>query len=237
MVLNNLVLEIDNDWDDFIKTELKGNYAHVLDKFLDKAYASQEVYPLKENIFSAFKITSFTNVKVVILGQDPYHSNEVVEGEITPHAHGLSFSTPKQTKKIPPSLRNIFKELNSDLGISIPSHGNLVSWAEQGVLLLNATLTVESHKAGSHQKQGWENFTDAAIQYISKNKEGVVFLLWGNFAQQKENLIDVSKHVVLKSTHPSPFSAHKGFLGCKHFSKANTVLKEQGKKEIDWQIK
>jgi len=195
------------------------------------------VFPLGKDIFNAFNLTPFSKVKVVIIGQDPYHSFEIINNIPIPHAHGLCFSIPTAAKKIPPSLKNIFKELNQDLGLSIPTHGNLSNWAKQGVLLLNATLTVRAHEAGSHQKKGWEIFTDVVIQKLSEQQEGLVFLLWGKFAQDKEILIDADKHSILKAAHPSPFSAYHGFFGCKHFSRTNEILKNRGLTEIDWQIK
>jgi uracil-DNA glycosylase len=178
-------------------------------------------------VYNAFNKTAFDNIKIVILGQDPYHG----EGQ----AHGLSFSVPEGVK-IPPSLRNIYKELNSDVGIDIPQHGNLKRWAEQGVLLLNATLTVRANSAGSHQKKGWETFTDNTIKAISDNSDYVVFMLWGNYAQKKEALIDDQKHLILKSVHPSPLSARRGFMGCKHFSQANKYLSDKGKEVINWSL-
>ena len=185
------------------------------------------VYPPGPSIFEAFNLTPFDKVKVVILGQDPYHG----DGQ----AHGLSFSVPDGIKP-PPSLVNIFKELHQDLSIPIPKSGNLTKWAKQGVLLLNATLTVRAKTPGSHQKKGWEQFTDAAIRSLSNEKEGLVFMLWGRFAQEKESLIDHQKHFILKAAHPSPFSAHNGFFKCRHFSKTNDILKKLGKEPIDWTL-
>ncbi|MGD0712043.1 MAG: uracil-DNA glycosylase, partial [Bacteroidales bacterium] len=178
-------------------------------------------------IFSAFNHTPFNNVKVVIIGQDPYHG----KGQ----ANGLCFSVNDGINK-PPSLVNIFKELHDDLGVKIPTSGNLEKWADQGVLLLNATLTVRASQAGSHQNKGWENFTDAVIRALSDERDGLIFILWGAFAQAKQKLIDVSKHHILKAAHPSPFSAYNGFFGCKHFSKTNELLKQMGKEEINWGI-
>ncbi len=198
------------------------------------------IYPPGAEIFNAFNLTPFDDVKVVILGQDPYHG----PGQ----AHGLSFSVKenmklppslqnKENMKLPPSLQNIYKELSDDIpGFKIPFHGNLSSWAKQGVLLLNATLTVEATKPGSHQNQGWEIFTDAAIKALSQHKEKIVFILWGKFAQQKIALIDTQKHFIIKSAHPSPFSAYSGFFGSKPFSQTNYYLKQQGKEAINWQI-
>jgi uracil-DNA glycosylase len=185
------------------------------------------LYPPGRLIFNAFHRTPFDQVKVVILGQDPYHG----KGQ----AHGLCFSVPQGISK-PPSLVNIFKELQADLSIAIPEHGTLDKWADQGVLLINATLTVRDSQAGSHQKHGWETFTNRVIEVVSQEKSGVVFLLWGRFAQAKESLIDSAKHLILKSAHPSPLSAYNGFFGCKHFSLTNDYLEKQGKPGIEWAL-
>ncbi|NNC95998.1 MAG: uracil-DNA glycosylase [Chitinophagales bacterium] len=185
------------------------------------------IYPPGNLIFNAFNLTPFDEVKVVIIGQDPYHG--------TGQAHGLSFSVPFDTKA-PPSLKNIFAELHDDLQLEIPGHGNLTSWAKQGVLLLNAILTVQASKAASHKHIGWEEFTDGAITKLSEKRAGLVFLLWGKFAEAKKTLIDENKHYVLTAPHPSPFSAHSGFFGCKHFSKANEILQHEGYNPIDWQL-
>ena len=185
------------------------------------------IYPAGSNIFNAFNTTPFENVKVVILGQDPYHGPR--------QAHGLCFSVQRGTPP-PPSLVNIFKELQDDIGISIPAHGDLTHWAEQGVFLLNASLTVRAGEPMSHARIGWANFTDAVIKLISEKKEHVVFMLWGKFAQEKRTLIDESKHLILRSVHPSPLSAHAGFFGCKHFSKANHYLMKHGLDPIDWSL-
>lgn len=232
---------IDQSWKDLLIDEFNSEYFSNLKSFLNEEKKLEQlgktkIFPKGNDIFNAFNYTPVQNAKVVIIGQDPYHSFEIVNNQIIPHAHGLCFSTPKEAKKIPPSLKNIYKEINNDLGCTIPNHGNLTSWAKQGVLLLNATLTVRAHQAGSHQKKGWENFTDAAIKKLADEKDGLVFLLWGRFAQNKAELIDSSKHLILKAAHPSPFSAHNGFFGCKHFSKTNNYLKTNGKQEIDWQI-
>ncbi|PID84181.1 uracil-DNA glycosylase [Candidatus Gracilibacteria bacterium] len=189
--------------------------------------AGKVIYPHPKNIFRAFEKTNFDDLKVVILGQDPYHG----PGQ----AQGFCFSVPKDMK-LPPSLQNIYKELDSSLGVKPAKTGDLTAWTEQGVFLLNAVLTVEKGKPTSHSKIGWETFTDKVIETISKKKEGVVFLLWGAFAQGKEKFIDTSKHFVLKTTHPSPFSAHRGFLGSGCFAEANRILKENGKTEIDWRV-
>lgn len=185
------------------------------------------IYPKSENIFNAFNLTPFDKVEVVILGQDPYHGPD--------QAHGLCFSVPKKIP-IPPSLINIYKEIKADLGFPIPSHGNLEHWATQGVLLLNSVLTVEKGLAASHQGRGWEQFTDHVISILNQQKNGLVFLLWGAYAQRKGQYIDMQRHLVLKAPHPSPLSAHQGFLGCRHFSKANEYLEKLHKKPIDWKL-
>jgi uracil-DNA glycosylase len=214
-------------WKAVLSDQFEASYFAELKSFLVSEKQVFQVYPPGNLIFNAFDKTPFEEVKVVILGQDPYHG----QGQ----AHGLCFSVPYGIKP-PPSLVNIFKEINADLGIPVPAHGNLENWAKQGVMLLNATLTVRANIAGSHQGKGWETFTDAVIKAISDKKEGVVFLLWGKYAQAKAILIDSHKHQVLTSAHPSPFSAYSGFMGCKHFSKTNSYLKSLGKKEIDWEI-
>ena len=196
-----------------------------LKAFLLEEKKQYTVFPPSKFIFNAFNLTPFQDVKVVILGQDPYHN--------IGQAHGLCFSVPDGVP-LPKSLINIFKELNSDISIPIPKSGNLTRWAMQGVFLLNATLTVRAHHAGSHQNHGWEPFTDAVIQQLSQKLDGLVFLLWGNYARAKAALIDKNKHYILETVHPSPLSAHAGFLGCKHFSKTNEILKKLGKIEIEW---
>lgn len=206
---------------DIFETE---NWKQVSD-FIRKEYVSTTVYPLPKNVFNAFELCPFDDVQVVILGQDPYHG----KGQ----AHGLCFSVP-EGEKIPPSLQNIFKELHSDLGVSIPESGNLEHWARQGVLLLNATLTVRAGQPGSHQKKGWEEFTDAVIKKINDKKEHVVFMLWGNYAKSKSLFIDHEKHLVLEAAHPSPYSANNGFFGCKHFSQANEYLKQHAYPPVEW---
>ncbi len=190
--------------------------------------AGKVIYPPGGNFFAAFNHTPFDKVKLVILGQDPYHG----PGQ----AHGLSFSVPSGVR-IPPSLRNIYQELNRDLGLPSPAHGNLEHWADQGVLLLNAVLTVEQAKAGAHQGKGWEQFTDAAITVLNEKREHLVFLLWGSYAQKKGSFIDRQRHLVLQSPHPSPLSAHRGFIGNGHFSKANEYLRQNGQTPIDWSLK
>lgn len=234
-------LKIDESWKNLLIDEFNNDNFQSLKAFLEEEKLQEKsggtrIFPKGQDIFNAFNYTPANKVKVVIIGQDPYHSFEVINNQELPHAHGLCFSIPKEAKKIPPSLKNIYKEINNDLGFSIPNHGNLTSWAKQGVLMLNATLTVRAHQAGSHQKKGWENFTDAAIKKLADSKQNLVFLLWGRFAQNKQELIDSSKHLILKAAHPSPFSAHNGFFGCKHFSKCNEYLNNNGLSEIEWQI-
>ncbi len=219
--------QIEESWKIILRDEFQKDYFLKLKEFLIEEKKNQVVFPPSAMIFNAFNFTPFDKVKVVILGQDPYHG----PGQ----AHGLCFSVPNGIQK-PPSLVNIFKEIHTDLGLPIPRGGNLEKWAKQGVLLLNATLTVRAHQAGSHQKKGWEQFTDAAITAISKERTGVVFILWGAYAQAKVALIDQGKHHVLTSPHPSPLSVTRGFYGCKHFSKTNEFLRLQGKPEIDWGI-
>ncbi len=218
---------IEESWKNILNDEFNTDSFKSLKKFLVDEKTTHTVYPPGQKIFAAFEHTPFDQVKVVILGQDPYHG----PGQ----AHGLSFSVPEGIKP-PPSLVNIFKELHTDLGLPISKTGNLEKWAKQGVLLLNATLTVRANTPGSHQKQGWEEYTDAVIKKLSDQKKGLVFILWGKYAQDKKILIDTSKHFILQSPHPSPFSAHNGFFGCKHFSKTNEILKKQGLKEIDWSL-
>ncbi len=218
---------IEAGWKAVLMDQFQSPYFSTLKEFLVEEKKNYTLYPPGRLIFNAFQRTPFDRVKVVILGQDPYHG----KGQ----AHGLCFSVPKDIPK-PPSLVNIFKELNADLGIPLPEHGTLEKWADQGVLLINATLTVRDSQAGSHQKQGWETFTNRVIELVSQQKNGVVFLLWGRFAQAKEVLIDSDKHLILKSAHPSPLSAHNGFFGCRHFSKTNDYLEKQGKTGIDWTL-
>jgi uracil-DNA glycosylase len=218
---------IEESWKEILSEEFKSSYFADIKDFLVEEKKKYIVYPPGFQIFSAFNYTPFNDVKVVIIGQDPYHG----KGQ----ANGLCFSVNDGINK-PPSLVNIFKELYDDLGVKIPTSGNLERWAEQGILLLNATLTVRANQAGSHQNKGWENFTDAVIRALSEKREGLIFILWGAFAQAKQKLIDVSKHHILKAAHPSPFSAYNGFFGCKHFSKTNELLKQMGKDEINWEI-
>ncbi len=218
-------VRIEESWKNILSQEFEKEYFINLVNFVKHEYKTQKIYPPGKLIFNAFEHCPFDKLKVVIIGQDPYHG----EGQ----AHGLCFSVNDGVRK-PPSLVNIFKELNADLGIETPESGNLEHWAKQGVLLLNATLTVRASAAGSHQKKGWEEFTDAVIKAVSDNKEGVVFILWGGYAQRKGAVIDENKHYVLKSAHPSPLSAYNGFFGNKHFSKTNDYLSKIGREPISW---
>jgi uracil-DNA glycosylase len=224
-----MAVDLEASWLNILHDEFEKDYMLKLRQFLkEEKEAGHKVYPKGADIFNAFNHTPFTNLKAVILGQDPYHgANQAI---------GLSFAVQKGVT-VPPSLKNIYKELATDIpGFTIPAHGDLTPWADQGVLLLNATLTVQAGKPGSHQKKGWEIFTDTVIRKISEEKEGIVFLLWGKFAQAKAELIDAGKHHILKAAHPSPYSADNGFFGCHHFSKANDILTKEGKTPIDWQI-
>jgi uracil-DNA glycosylase len=218
--------KIEANWLKALKDEFGKDYFAKLKAFLVEEKSKAQLFPPGNLIFNAFNLTPFEDVKVVILGQDPYHG--------LGQAHGLCFSVP-QGIKTPPSLVNIFKEINSDVGLPVPSTGDLTKWAHQGVLLLNATLTVRENQAGSHQNKGWEVFTDAVIKTLSDKKSGLVFLLWGNYAKNKAPLIDGTKHLILTAPHPSPL-ARGGFFGCKHFSKTNEYLLSQGKKPIDWSV-
>lgn len=220
-------VKIHDTWKKHLLGEFHKEYFKNLTDFVKEEYKSAIVYPPGQYIFHALNATPFDQVKVVILGQDPYHGPK--------QAHGLSFSVNKDVR-IPPSLQNIYKELNSDLGIAIPTHGNLESWAQQGILLLNATLTVRASSPGSHQKKGWEIFTDAIIAALNEDKENLVFMLWGKYAQEKGQIINSNKHLVLKAAHPSPYSAANGFFGCKHFSKTNEYLTAHGITPIDWTL-
>lgn len=215
------------DWDSQLSKEMNQPYFKQLIKFVEKERQTKTIFPPENEVFTAFKLTPLSEVKVVILGQDPYHGNS--------QAHGLSFSV-KQGIKLPPSLKNIFIELNNDLGIEIPKHGNLSNWGKQGVLMLNAVLTVEKSKPNSHKDKGWEMFTDAVIRLISEKQTHVVFVLWGRYAQKKINLINQNKHTIIQSPHPSPFSARSGFFDSKPFSKINLALKKQQQTEIDWSL-
>jgi uracil-DNA glycosylase len=222
-------IQFENNWQEILKEELDKNYMSNLHSFLEICRKEgHTIFPPNNLIFNAFNHTPFDQVKVVIIGQDPYHGKN--------QAHGLAFSVQKGVK-LPPSLKNIYKELQSEYNdFQIPKHGDLSSWADQGVLLLNTTLTVAASKAGSHQNQGWEIFTDRIIQIISEKKNRIVFLLWGKYAQAKARLIDHNKHLILTAAHPSPFSAYHGFFGCNHFILTNEYLENNGEKEIDWKV-
>ncbi len=219
--------QIEESWKEILQDEFNASYFKTIKEFLVEEKRKHTVYPPGSLIFNAFNLTPFQQVRVVIIGQDPYHG--------TGQAHGLCFSVPRGITT-PPSLINIFKEIHEDLGFPVPKHGNLEKWARQGVLLLNATLTVRANQAGSHQRKGWESFTDAVIRQLSTQRVGLIFLLWGKFAQDKESLIDTQKHYILKAAHPSPYSAYNGFFGCRHFSKTNEILRRHGLPEIDWRI-
>ena len=218
-------VKIEPSWKNALQSEFDKDYFAKLTDFVRNEYKTKLTFPPSALIFNAFDQCPFDKVKVVIIGQDPYHG----DGQ----AHGLCFSVADGVA-FPPSLLNIFKEIERDLGISKPTSGNLIRWAQQGVLLLNATLTVQAHAAGSHQGRGWETFTDAAIHKLATEKEGLVFMLWGSYAQKKGDFIDTNKHLVLKSVHPSPLSAYRGFIGNNHFSLANKYMKEKGFEEIQW---
>lgn len=218
-------VRIESSWKQVLQSEFEKEYFERLTQFVRNEYRQTTVYPPGSLIFNAFDLCPFNDVKVVILGQDPYHG----DGQ----AHGLCFSVNDGIDP-PPSLKNIFKEIKSDLGIDPPATGNLTRWAQQGILLLNATLTVRAHQAGSHQRQGWETFTDAVIARLSEQREHLVFILWGAYAQKKGAVIDRSRHLVLSSAHPSPLSAHNGFFGNHHFSLTNQYLRQHGIKEIEW---
>lgn len=221
-----MAVKIDPSWYAVLRSQFDAPYFAQLSAFVHDEWQRYCCYPRGSEIFAAFDHTPFEQVRVVILGQDPYHEPQ--------QAHGLCFSVREGTA-VPPSLVNIIKEINDDLGTQIPlTHGDLSGWAEQGVLLLNATLTVRAHQAGSHQGKGWETFTDAAIQALSTQRQGIVFMLWGSFAIRKAALIDRSRHHILTAPHPSPLSAYRGFFGCRHFSQCNQLLQQQGQPPIDW---
>ena len=218
-------VKIAQDWKEILQPEFDKPYFRELTDFVRQEYASRRVFPRAGNIFRAFDKCPFDRLKVVIIGQDPYHG----EGQ----ANGLCFSVADGIP-FPPSLQNIFQEVSSDLNRPIPSSGNLDRWAEQGVLLLNAVLTVRAHEAASHAGRGWETFTDAVVRAIAERKQGIVYLLWGSYAQRKGAIADPARNCILKAVHPSPLSAYRGFIGCRHFSQANAYLRSQGKAEIDW---
>lgn len=218
---------IQNDWLEPLAPEFKKPYYAKLYKTIREEYSTRQIFPPADEIFTAFEMTPLSDVKVVIIGQDPYHG----DGQ----AHGLCFSV-KPDVETPPSLVNMYKELNSDLGCYIPNNGYLIKWAKQGVLMLNTVLTVRAHQANSHRGIGWEEFTDAAIRILNEQDRPIVYLLWGKPAQMKKNMLNNPKHLILEAPHPSPLSAYRGFFGCQHFSKTNAFLKENGLTPIDWQI-
>ena len=220
--------QISNDWQEALAGEFRKEYYRRLYDFVKEEYNTKVIYPPSEDIFTALHLTPLSKVKVVILGQDPYHNEN--------QAHGLSFSVLPSQTKIPPSLVNIYKELQTDMGCYIPDNGYLKKWADQGVLMLNTVLTVRAHEANSHQGKGWENFTDAILQRVNEKEEPVVYLLWGRPAQKKLPMLHNPKHLVLTAPHPSPLSAYQGFFGCKHFSQTNAFLQKNGLEPIDWQI-
>ena len=222
---SDMNVRIDESWRQVLQPEFDKPYFELLTNFVRNAYRTTQCFPPAGQIFRAFDLCPFNRVRVVIIGQDPYHDFN--------QAHGLCFSV-QDGVRVPPSLENIYKELNRDLGKPIPTSGNLTHWAEQGVLLLNATLTVEAHRAGSHQGKGWEELTDAAIQALNNQRENVVFMLWGSYAHRKGQFIDRRRHLVLTAVHPSPLSAYRGFIGCGHFSQANAYLQQHGQTPINW---
>ncbi len=219
--------KVNNDWDNFLQKEYENLYYQKMDVFIEKEYSEKTIYPPREDIFNAFKYTPLSEIKVVLLGQDPYHEPN--------QAHGLAFSTP-EGNALPRSLSNIFKELNQEYGYEIPENGCLEKWARQGVFLLNTVLTVEEANANSHSKCGWQKFTDNVIKHVNKQDQPIVFMLWGKQAEKKKELLNNPNHMVLITSHPSPFSARRGFFGCDHFKKANEFLKENNVEEIDWKL-
>ncbi|HHX61934.1 MAG TPA: uracil-DNA glycosylase [Epulopiscium sp.] len=221
------MVTFNNDWDQILKDEFTKDYYIELRGFLEKEYKEQIVLPLRENVFNAFKTTSFKETKVVILGQDPYHGEN--------QSHGLAFSVMPGVR-IPPSLRNMFKELHESLGCTMPNNGYLLEWANQGVLLLNTVLTVRLAEPNSHRKKGWEKFTDQVIRVLNEREDPVIFILWGNNAKEKIKMITNDRHPILTAVHPSPLSASRGFFGCNHFAKVNDLLMGEGKVPINWQI-
>jgi uracil-DNA glycosylase len=232
------MIKIEPSWHKVLKDEFNKPYWKNLTNFIrEEIQSGKQIFPTPKNIFAGFSLCPFDKLKVVIVGQDPYHSVSQVNGRNVPTAHGLCFSVVKGAK-IPPSLQNIYKELKNEFGedFQIPNHGNLENWAKQGILLMNTTLTVEAHKPMSHAGKGWEEFTEKVIETISREKTGIIFLLWGRHAQNRKNLIDLKKHFVLEAAHPSPFSAYNGFFGCGHFKEANNILAQKNKEKIDWQI-
>tara|TARA_B100000900_G_scaffold240484_1_gene204498 strand:+ start:999 stop:1673 length:675 start_codon:yes stop_codon:yes gene_type:complete len=224
--MKNEICNINNGWKEILESEINQKYFYKLSNILKNFREKKTILPNERDVFKAFKLCNYNDLKIVIIGQDPYHNIN--------QAHGLAFSV--KSKKIPPTLSNIIKELRNDVKIEIPRNGNLERWAKQGVLLINSTLTVEHNKPNSHKHIGWQKFTDNIISYISKNKKGIIFMIWGNHAKNKVKLIDKSRHHILIAPHPSPLSAYRGFFGCKHFSKSNSILISQRKKTIDWEL-
>jgi len=220
-------IKLNNDWDNILNELLNKTETKQLFNFIKKERKEKNIFPKESEVFKAFELCSFKNTKIIIIGQDPYHKIN--------QANGLAFSVPKK-QKLPPSLKNIFKELNNDMPIKISNNGNLSNWAKQGVLLLNCIMTVQENEPGSHSKSGWEDFTDTVIKILSNKKKHIIFLLWGEYAKKKQKLINKQKHNVLVSAHPSPLSAYRGFFGCKHFSKANEILRKKNRKTINWKI-
>ena len=221
------MFNLNNDWNEVLSDVMASDKFLELKEFLNEEYTNNVIYPVKENVFTALNLTSYKDVKVVIIGQDPYHEPN--------QAHGLAFSV-LEGIKLPPSLKNIYKEIESDLGVVMSGTGNLTPWAEQGVLLLNNVLTVKAHEANSHKGKGWEFFTDKIVEKLNEREDQIIFVFWGNNAKSKQKLITNPNHVVLMGPHPSPLSAYHGFFGCKHFSKINEILKSDNKKEIDWKL-
>ena len=219
--------DICRSWSEVLSDEFSKQYFIKLETFVEEERKSQKIYPPKDQVFTAFDLTPFEDVKVLLLGQDPYHGPD--------QAHGLSFSV-REGIKIPPSLRNIYKEMESDVGCSVPKHGYLIPWAKQGVMMLNAVLTVRHKSANSHKNKGWEKFTDAVIKKLNDRDEQVIFLLWGGYAKKKADLIDTNRHKIISAPHPSPFSARTGFFGSKPFSKINSLLEEAGHQPVNWQL-
>lgn len=221
------MVKLGNDWDILLKDEFQKEYYQKMRKYLISEYTTKKIYPPKEEIFSALKLTSYEDTKVVILGQDPYHGEN--------QAHGLAFSV-NYGIKIPPSLQNIYKELNQEIGTYIPNNGYLLSWTKQGILLLNTSLTVRAGEANSHSKIGWEIFTDNIIKILNEKEKPIIFVLWGNNARSKKKFITNKRHFIIEGVHPSPLSASRGFFGCNHFNEINNILKRLGEQEINWQI-
>lgn len=221
------MVKLGNDWDILLKDEFQKEYYQKMRKYLISEYTTKKIYPPKEEIFSALKLTSYEDTKVVILGQDPYHGEN--------QAHGLAFSV-NYGIKIPPSLQNIYKELNQEVGTYIPNNGYLLSWTKQGILLLNTSLTVRAGEANSHSKIGWEIFTDNIIKILNEKEKPIIFVLWGNNARSKKKFITNKRHFIIEGVHPSPLSASRGFFGCNHFIEINNILKRLGEQEINWQI-